>query len=281
VIVDCHTHVFPPSLVEARERLLAQDTTFGELYGSARARLATADELLVSMDAAGIDVSVALGFAWTDAATCREHNDYLLEKAARSNGRIVAFCTLPLAAGMDAIVAEAERCAAAGARGFGELRPESLGLDLDDEALGTALAVAAGSERVLLFHVSEPVGHAYPGKRGLALDAFYRFVAMHPETNVIGAHWGGGLPFYALMPEVKLALARCSFDTAGSSLLYGADVYQRGVELIGSASIVFGSDFPLLSQGRSRQRIEGAGLAPDDVASVLGGNAARLFGLDA
>jgi predicted TIM-barrel fold metal-dependent hydrolase len=280
VIVDFHTHVFPPEVIEERERFLTYEATFAELYGSPKAKLAAADDLRRSMDEAEIDVSVALGFAWQDVDICRRHNDCLLETAAKSGGRIVAFCTLPLAAGAEAVAKEAERCAAGGARGFGELRPESLGVDLDDPALGEALKSAAGSERVLLFHVSEPVGHAYPGKQGLALDAFYRFVQAHPETKVVGAHWGGGLPFYAFMPEVRLALTNTCFDTAGTSLLYTPDIYERAVDLVGAGSIVFGSDFPLLSQARSRKRIEDAGLDEAAREAILGRNAARLLGLE-
>ena len=127
MIVDFHTHVFPPSVAADRVRYLTADPTFAELYASPEAKLASADDLLASMDAAAIDVSVALGFAWRDPAHCRQHNDYLLAEAAKSNGRIVAFPTLPLAAGLEAIDAEARRCIDAGARGFGEMRPDNLG----------------------------------------------------------------------------------------------------------------------------------------------------------
>ena len=276
VIVDFHTHIFPPAVLAEREQYVALDATFAELYSNPKARLAGGDDLLASMDAAAIDVSVALGLAWHDEALCRAHNDYLLDAAAGSHGRIVPFCTLPLAAGPAATAAEAKRCSAAGAAGFGELRLESL-LSLDDEETTAALVEAAGRDRVLLFHVSEPVGHTYPGKRGLAVDAFYRFVRDHPETRTVGAHWGGGLPFYALMPEVSAALANTRFDTAGTSLLYTDAIYAKAAALVGVGRIVFGSDFPLLSQARSRRRIEEAGLDDVAVQQILGANAGRLL----
>jgi predicted TIM-barrel fold metal-dependent hydrolase len=280
MIVDCHTHLFPHEVIQERERFLALEPTFREIYGDEKAKLASADDLLRSMDEAGIDLSVALGFAWRDVDLCRRHNDYLLEASVKSGGHIVAFCTLPLSAGPSAVVTEAERCVAAGALGFGELRPDSNGVDLNTPELAAALKQAAGADRTLLFHVSEPVGHAYPGKQGLLLEAFYRFTQAHPETRIVGAHWGGGLPFYALMPEVRLALANTSFDTAGTSLLYAPGIYRRAIELVGAGSIVFGSDFPLLSQARSRQRIEEAGLDDAERDAILGANAARLLGLE-
>ena len=78
MIVDFHTHIFPPQIAGAREKWLAADPLFAAMYRDPRAKIATADQLLASMDRSGIDVSVVLGFAWVDAATCKQHNDYLL-----------------------------------------------------------------------------------------------------------------------------------------------------------------------------------------------------------
>ena len=280
MIVDFHTHVFPPQLVRERERLAQDEALFAELYGDPAARLATAADLPASMDAAAIDVSVILGFAWRDPDLCRRHNDYLLQAAAESNGRLVPFCNLPLGAGAETLEAEARRCLALGARGFGELRPESQDCDTAGPAGEALAAIATQAGMPLLFHVSEPVGHAYPGKAGFSLSAFAAFTAAHPGVRVVGAHWGGGLPFYALMPEVAALLAAACFDTAASSLLYGPDIYERGVELAGAERVLFGSDFPLLAQSRSRRRIESSGLDPAAKALVLGENARRLLGLE-
>jgi predicted TIM-barrel fold metal-dependent hydrolase len=133
---------------------------------------------------------------------------------------------------------------------------------------------------VLLFHVSEPVGHAYAGKEGLDLESFARFVTAYPELSLVGAHWAGGLPFYASMPEVRqLFEGNVYVDTAASSLLYDDSIYGRGIEQAGANRVVFGSDFPLLGQKRSLGRIEASGLDGPAKALVLGGNAERLLGL--
>ncbi|HEX5368818.1 MAG TPA: amidohydrolase family protein [Dehalococcoidia bacterium] len=278
MIVDSHTHVFPPAAIERRERLIQTDPTFAELYSSPKAALATAEELLASMDRARIDVSVMLGFAWRDADVCYEHNDYMIEAVARSNGRLVAFCTLPLASGIEAIEAEMRRCVAAGARGFGELRPENVGFELGSDA-GERLAEVARELNVpLLFHVSEPVGHSYAGKEGLSMRTFYDFACEHPETTLIGAHWAGGLPFYALMPEVR-ALPNIVVDTAATSLLYTPSIYSSVASMVGPECILFGSDYPLLTQSRSRLRIEQARLDVRARELILGGNASALLGL--
>ena len=68
MIVDFHTHIFPPAVAADRARYVATDPAFAAMYADPKATLASADDLLVSMERAAIDVSVALGFAWQDAA---------------------------------------------------------------------------------------------------------------------------------------------------------------------------------------------------------------------
>jgi predicted TIM-barrel fold metal-dependent hydrolase len=280
MVIDFHAHVFPPDVIQGRDEYVRRDTTFAEMYGRAGARMATAEDLLASMDEAGVDRSVVVGFAWSDPDLCRRHNDYLLESASRSNGRLIPFCTIQPAAGWIEVKREAERCAAGGARGLGELRPESQGYDLAGGDASEHLAQAAREySLLLLFHVSEPVGHRYPGKGGLEVGAFYDFAGANRDLTVIGAHWAGGLPFYALMPEVRDVFDSVYVDTAATHLLYRDQVYQEGVRLVGAERILFGSDFPLTSQASARERVEVAPLAAGDKEKVLGENAARLLGL--
>ena len=47
------------------------------------------------------------------------------------------------------------------------------------------------------------------------------------------AHWGGGLPFYALMPEVEDSLSNVYFDSAASPFLYDASVFPTVAGLVG------------------------------------------------
>jgi uncharacterized protein len=279
VIIDFHTHIFPPNVIADKQHFLDADSTFAELYANPEARLATAEDLLASMDDSDIDASVALGFAWSDPTICSDHNDYLVEAAASSSGRIYAFPNLPLAAGPEAVAEEARRCAALGALGFGELRPESLGFDLGGPGGDALAALAQELAALLLFHVSEPVGHRYPGKHGLNIGSFCEFVSRYASLRVVGAHLAGGLPFYAHMPEVRKTLANLSADTAATGLLYDSEVHQTIVALLGPETLVFGSDYPLLSQSRSLRRLQEAGLDSKTLERVLGANAARLLRL--
>jgi predicted TIM-barrel fold metal-dependent hydrolase len=277
VIIDFHTHIFPPDVRDNRKAYLRRDPAFGEMYSSPKAKIATAEDLLLSMDGAGVDASVALGFAWREQELIARHNEYLLEASAKSGGRIIPFCainpSLP-----DAEV-EARRCADGGARGFGELRPDSQGWDPNGPAGDRLAAFAASSGMLLLFHVTEPVGHDYPGKSGGALRAFYEFARKHPEARIIGAHLAGGLPFYMPMARVQDAFANLWVDTAAQPLLYGRSVYRQLGGVIERERLLFGSDIPLVEQSRQMGEIRDAFQVSGRAAQALGGAAARLLGI--
>ncbi len=277
MIIDFHTHVFSPEVIERREELLEREPVFRELYLRDDAHLTTADDLLRSMAEAGVDVSVALNFAWRDADLCRRTNDHVLASAAASGGRLVPFC---LFAAGESAVAEIERCLAAGARGFGELRPESQGWSLDDGSISEPLGrLASESGAILLFHASEPVGHDYAGKEGQELGPLYRFIERWPQAKIVASHWGGGLPFYKLMRRAHETLANTYFDTAATRFLYRPEVFRRAVDIVGAERVLFGSDFPLLPQSRCRREVEAAELSDGEKSLILGENARRLLAL--
>ena len=296
MIVDSHAHVFPRAVIDRRASLLATESAFAEIYSDVNATMATVDDVLASMDAAGVDRTVIVNFAWREEALVDETNLYIIEQASRSGGRLIPFVSVhfgenvgahgraetddaPSAARND-IRSKIRQLAAAGARGIGELRPESSGYNLanSDEADLLTWAAAAFDLPVLV-HASEPVGHAYAGKQGLAIDALYAFARAQSGVTIIAAHWGGGLPFYALMPEVRDAIEMMYFDTAASHLLYDPTVYRRVIEAIGVEKILWGSDFPLTSQAKALERTRSAGLSDDEFAAITGGNMERLLGL--
>ena len=285
MIIDFHTHVFPPRIEENRQRYVRSDACFAELYFSPKARLATADELIDSMDRDGVDVSVILSGGWTTQELCVEINDYILESIARYPKRLIGFCGTSLGMSlqsMEVAVSEIERCVKGGIRGVGELRLDSqLPHDPGPEVLKPVVEVIRKHSLVLLVHASEPVGHLYPGKGGVTPDILYSLITCFPDIKLVCAHWGGGLPFYALMPEVKAAMNNVYFDTAASPFLYTPEVYRQVVELVGAEKVLFGSDYPLLAQKRLLREIESAELPPGAKEMVLSGNACRLLGITA
>ncbi len=260
MIIDFHTHIVPPWVREQRSELVATDALFGELYGNSRARLATEIDLLASMDESEIQMSVALNIGWSDHEMCVRTNDYLLDASARHPDRIIAFCAIQPLAG-DRALHEVERCAAAGARGLGELRPDVQGFSLLDRALLLEIAGLSIQRRLVVMpHVSEPVGHDYGGKGTVTPAQLHGLAMEFPEMLIVGAHWGGGLPFYWLMPEVKASLTNVYFDSAATHLLYDPRIFSTVAALVGPERMLLGSDYPLVSQSRA---VKGLRSAPD------------------
>jgi uncharacterized protein len=281
VIVDFHTHIFPPEFIKRRAEFAARDPWFGTLYGDPRAKMATAEDLLAAMAADGVDVSVACGFGWSDQGIAEECNDYLAEAMRASGGRIVALAGVQPLAGARA-VAEVERCARLGMSGVGELMPHGQGYRLSDVALLTPLMEAAQSLNLfVLTHGSEPVGHHYKGKGDVAPAELEAFVRAFPGVRVVAAHWGGGFPFYELMPEVRAAAANVWYDSAASLYLYQPEVFAVVARVAGPEKILWASDYPLIAQRRMLTYARGSGLGGRELALALGGNAAAFLGLAA
>ena len=277
MIIDFHTHIFPPWLREKRDEYVKSDPCFSLLYSQPKARMATAEELLASMDEAGVDLSVVLNAGWVSHELCVKTNDYILDSVSRYPTRLVGFCAIQPRAG-DAAIAEIERCAKAGAKGIGELRSDVQGFDLTDKKTMKPLVDAVLKHNLIfLTHSSEPVGHEYSGKGSITPDILCSFIAAFPNLKLVCAHWGGGLPFYALMPEVARALANVFFDTAATVFLYKPEIFEQMSRIIGSDKILFGTDYPLIHQDRVIAQVQSARLPEEDKARIMGANARKLL----
>ena len=279
MIIDFHTHVVPPGIKERRDEYLGRDACFSLLYAEAKAKLATAEEVIASMDEHGIDKSVILNLGWASHELCVETNDYILEVIARYPERLIGFCAIQPLAG-DKAVKELERCARNGAKGIGEMRPDVQGFDLKDgKIMKPIIEAVIEHDLIFLMHTSEPVGHQYFGKGTITPEVIYPFIINFPDLKLVCAHWGGGLPFYALMPEVEKALSDVYFDTAATPFLYQPQIFKQVADIIGSDRILFGSDYPLLSPKRIIDHVESSGLNQKDKAKILGGNAQKLLSI--
>ncbi|PKB63577.1 MAG: hypothetical protein BZY80_06465 [SAR202 cluster bacterium Io17-Chloro-G2] len=286
-VIDSHCHIFPKSFSQNRAELSSRDATFAELFSPTptgatagrEAQMATSETLIEAMDADGVAQAVVMGLGWTDMDLAREANDYLIRAVEFNRGRLTGLCSVDPSWG-HAALAEIERCSKAGLKGIGELHPDTQGFDLDDKAVMTpVMGLAARLDIPVLIHTSEPVGHQYPGKGRTTPHKVYRFIENFPDNVIICAHWGGGLPFYALMPEVPAVLKNVYFDTAASPFLYRPQVFSTVAGLAGAEKILFATDFPLIKHGRAIGQVKEVIPAGKERDAILGGNAARLFGL--
>tara|TARA_B110000438_G_scaffold35974_1_gene35707 strand:- start:1015 stop:1764 length:750 start_codon:yes stop_codon:yes gene_type:complete len=235
---------------------------FAEIYADPDAKMATAEDLLDSMSTAGVDISVACGFWWSDASLAQEHTNYLIEVEKESQdasfSRIIPFVPIQTSDPPDF------------ALGVGELRKNQR----------TDLGLVTDLRGVVLVHVSEEVGHQYPGKSGgLSVRELWLLLINNPNLRVIAAHWGGGLPFYGLMPEVQTLIksGRIVFDSAASKYLYTADIYKLMPTLVGDSSICWGSDFPLRSQLNDLRDVKSSLFGTAYIEKFIGENAMKFL----
>nr|BBH89331.1 amidohydrolase [Thermosporothrix sp. COM3] len=279
MLIDFHTHIFPPHICAERSRYCERDPWFNELYANPKARMATAEDLIAEMDASGVDVSITFSFGWTDPGLIEECNSYVLDAMRRYPGRLLGMAVLQPTAGARAL-RELERCAQAGMIGLGELMPHGQGYRLSDIALLTPLMdIVRHFQMIVLSHCSEPVGHLYPGKGNVSVEDIITFLTAFPDIPFVAAHWGGGLPFYTLMPEIQRVAANVWYDTAATIYLYRSDIFPAAVHMVGADRILFASDYGLLHQKRVIKHIAQSGLDEDDIAAILGGNARTLLRL--
>lgn len=277
--IDIHTHLFPPAIQQQRAKYCERDSWFNQLYSNPRSMMANAEDLIAEMDEAGVDASISFSFGWTDTGLITETNNYIIDAMRRFPGRIYGMAVLLPTAG-DAALYELERCAQAGMIGLGELMPHGQGYRLSEiDLLAPIMEVARRYSLLVMSHCSEPVGHLYPGKGNVSLPDIVAFLAAFPDIRFIAAHWGGGLPFYTLMPEIQRITGNVWYDTAATVYLYDQRIFRVVASLVGAERILFASDYGLLRQKRIIEHIQQSGLDDRSIQMILGDNARRLLGL--
>ncbi len=278
-IIDFHTHIFSDEVKRDRNILLTKDETLALLYPSPDTKMASVNDLINTMNEDGISKSVVMGIGWTDLGLARESNDYIIESINRFPDRLIGFAGVNPAWG-DGATSEIERCHSLGLRGVGELHPDSQGFDITDFAtMAPMMDVVQELDLILTTHSSEPVGHTYRGKGTLWPNKLIKFIENFPGAKIVCAHWGGGLPFYALMPEVKKAMTNVYFDTAASPFLYEKEVFQIATNVLGENKILMGSDYGLIRPARLLRQINEASINERSKKAILGGTAERLLSL--
>jgi predicted TIM-barrel fold metal-dependent hydrolase len=202
------------------------------------------EALLRAMDRAGVETVLLQAWYWENPETCRRQNDWHATWVARYPERFKACAAVHPELPDPLQTLEAAR--SWGACGVGECLPAIQSVPgWNHPAWNDILAWTTRAGWPLCVHLTEPVGHRYPGRVETCLMEAVDLFERHPEQKWLCAHWGGGLPFHSLNRRVRKALDRVWFDTAASPLLYDARIWRLVCDLVGPRKIVFGSDFPL------------------------------------
>jgi predicted TIM-barrel fold metal-dependent hydrolase len=278
MIIDFHTHIFPPFIRKERERFFSKEPAFEMLYQSQKARLIGREDLIEKMDQTEVDKSVVFGFPWQESDLFRRHNDYIIESVHLHPDRLIGLCCFsPLSASGPR---ETERCIKSGLAGVGELATYHDEFSSCIGPLKEVMELCSQNEAIILLHTNEPVGHIYPGKAPMNLRDIYSLLKEYRSNRIVLAHWGGGIFFYALMKkEVGELFSHVWFDTAASPYLYRMEIYRTAGEIIGYDKILFGSDYPLLGPDRYFHEMASLNLPAETTEMIKGKNAQKLLGL--
>ncbi len=192
-----------------------------------------------------------------------EANDRVLAEVAASDGKLIAYCRLDP---HDRPVAEAERCLAAGARGL-KLHPRAERFSLADPSVEPIFALANERRLPVVIHA----GRGIPALGRHVLGHAERFAHARP----ILAH--AGVSDLAWIWRHLDDHPNVFFDTAWWSTLDLLTLFN----VVPPGRILWASDLPYGTPLQSavlalRCALE-AGLSPDQVASVAGGQLERLL----
>ena len=272
--IDFHTHIFPRDVIVSRDFYM-NDPGFKLLYSSEKSVIIDHSGLGEYILSGKLSGAAAMSFPWAVEKHCLQQNDYMASIAEKNN--IFPFGMIPLSSSKS-VRAYAGEIKSRGLYGIGEIAFYNGGMtESNTKYLREVLEASIEFSLPVCLHLNEPVGHQYPGKYDPSLSIVYELIKSVPDAVIILSHWGGGMLFYELMPEVHETLKNVHYDTAASPYLYRSEIYSTALKIIGAEKIIFGSDYPLLGVERYMNSIESEIISPEDRDKVFYGNAKRIL----
>ena len=274
VLIDAHVHLFP-------DRLLAAIRSWFDTHAwDIRYRI-SADECVATLLAGGVQRMVTLPYAHK-AGMARALNDFTREAAAR-HPSVVPCCTVyPGEDGDEALLDEA--LGRDGFRGV-KIHCHVMRIAPDDPRMDVVWRASARHRKPIVIHCGpEPSangGYGIDTRTVSGAERVSRALDRHPDAIAIVPHLGADefAQFEALLGRHQ----NLSLDT---TMVIGG-YFETGpdLELLRRhpTRILYGTDFPQLPYEWDRELkvVRGLALPAADEALILGGNAARLFGVAA
>jgi hypothetical protein len=262
-VVDVHTHAFPDGLA-------ARAIAHLERRASVRAALeGTTGALLVSMDRAGIAVSVVCSVATGTA----QFEPILRWCAAIASPRLLPFPSVHPASRDPA--GDVRRVAEAGFRGV-KLHPEYQDFFADDPGLEPLYGALEECGLVALFHAGHDIGFPDSDRAAPA-----RLLAVHrsfPRLAIVASHLGG----FRRWDEVAETLVGSGIwlDTSFTIGRIPDRLLREILRGHRPDRLLFGSDSPWEDQTSALAHLRALALPQDLEERILGRNAVELLGVN-
>lgn len=270
-------HITPPDIIKDWRRIAEKEDYFKLLSESPVNKFATAEDIVEELDRTRVDKAVIFGFGFKDMGICKYVNDYVIESVKKYPDKLIGYMSImPKSKDLEK---EMDRCMDKGLCGVGELFPYGQEFDITNPVEMKNLAhLSIERDLPVMLHVNEPVGHYYAGKTDTTPVKASAFAANFPDLKVIFAHWGGGLIFYEMMPEIRAQNKNVYYDIAATPFLYDKAIYRVAKEMGLLDKILFATDYPLIPMDQYIKDVEDSGLSLEDQYKIFGENAQRLLG---
>jgi len=263
MIIDFHTHAYPPAIVERTLKYL-YESSGGVMYARTKGMIG---DLLDSMREAGIDRSVILPVA-TKPSQFGSINRYSVE--LNQNPGITAFGGIHPAS--EHIPEEMRQIRELGLKGI-KLHPDYQGADFDDPGYFKIFAAAVENDLIVVTHAgrdpySDDHTHCTP-------DMILRVHRAFPDLKLVCAHNGSRMMWDEV--ETKLCGRGIYFDTSRMCDI-SKEQFLRLVDRNGADHMLFATDNPWVDIKEELRLFHACGLDSRTEQMILSENAMRLLG---
>ena len=296
-----------PDMSEAAKKVVRERDAF------IVSRMSDVTDRIARMDAMGVDMQVLSSSLvqqctyWAEPQESlrmeRMLNDRMAEVVAAAPQRYIGLGGVPLHA-PDLAVAELTRC-------MTELELAGVGISTTarDMELGDARAAAVlGSgrgasapwststppaipiARFEKWYLWNSIGQAFEEAMAIASLFYEGILDAYPKLKICVSHGGGYMPYYMGRiarnyldkPATRVNMSRSPAEYLRmlyfDSCVYETEVLEALVKRVGADRVLLGSDYPV-GEPKPIEFVESCALSAQEKADIIGGNAARLFGV--
>lgn len=262
MIIDAHVHVWPDRIAAAV--VASRPTGLSPVFDGTLAGITR------TLDESGIDMAMALGVA-AKASTVARTNEFI---GSVPRDRFIPFGTVHPELSVEKNLRYLRDNGIAGVK----LHPLFQDLSFADPRVADIVGALASAGFTVIAHVGAGADEA-ANERG-ASRHLRALVDRYPDLKLIACHFGG---YHRLDDAEEWMVGSNAFlETSWPPTV--ADVDRQRVKQIiarhGADRVIFGSDWPMADPAAEMAAIRSLDLGREAEDGILGGNLARLLGLN-
>ncbi len=261
--VDAHCHIYPEKIAA---RAVAGTDNF---YGENSVGTGTVDDLIETETNAGVDHFIVQSDATTPHQVA-SINNFIADEVAKNPEKLTGLGTLH--PDSEDIKGDVERLISLGLKGV-KLHPDIQAFKLDDYRCLKIYELCEQNGLIVLIHTGDNrYDYSNPNRMKPILD-------IYKNLKVIGAHLGGW-SIWSEACEVYKDYDNFFVDCSSSFNYLEKQEAKRIIRTYGANKVLFGTDYPMWSAKQELEYFLSLGLDENEIRSILGMNAKKLFNLE-